>query len=444
MENINNKLRLFEVAPDDTVGIATSWVLPGDVVVEHARLGVELTARNLERFLPHAETPKARFTQWAANQRVKRRYGSRPMLSHDARSKEEGNLINSHAFSVSIKEGKEKARTEQVGSLTYVVANETFHWSLKVGAREVDESLEDYCERALLDNGSLLPEDVRDFVEYAEEAMADLWHFRNVASLGSVPIRALMNHAFIRVGGFSMGKGGRFFLPRVDGISDAYTLGTALCDALTAASENKIQFFSLTVPRDPTSIRATTQVVQDSFLQQLDELEDEINGWEDFRLGMSDNRRVDLNELLQRLETFSDRWEMNGEDIKEKASRVADLLDAHDDRHKDVRVLREAAANAQASRKNGDNKRAERTKAAAFFSRLGEAEAHKVLAKINEAINNLDEQRIGGIKVEVEDDLTFGLTYKASTSRNGDPICAGEVTNAMQIFMEIKEALAKD
>ena len=444
MENINHKLRLFEVAPDDTVGIATSWVLPGDVVVDHAALTRELTARSLERFLPHAETPKARFTQWAANQRVKRRYGSRPMLSHDARSKEDGNLINSHAFSVSIKEGKEKARTEQVGSLTYVVANETFHWSLKVGAQEIDESVEDYMQRALLDNASLLKEDVSDFVAYAEEAMADLWHFRNVASLGSVPIRALMNHAFIRVGGFSMGKGGRFFLPRVDGISDAYTLGTSLCEAITAASENRIQFFSLTVPRDPTSIRATTQVVQDSFLQQLDELEAEISGWEDFRLGMADNRRVDLSELLQRLETFSDRWEMNGEEIKEKAMRVSELLDAHDDRHKDTRVLREAAANAASSRKNGDNKRAERTKAAAFFARLSDADAHKVIAKINDAINNVDAERVGGVKIEVEDDLTFGLTYKASTSRNGDPICAGEVANAQQVFAEIKDALAKD
>ena len=423
---------LAALPPEQLLGANLACTVKGDIAIHESVISAAFTAAGLRRSVGPM-TPLARFHERVGNGTKKvtgRRGEDRHRAIVGAECKHADDDLIAFEYVINLPSQKqEEANLQKVGTVTMRLSTGEvrvrLHGCDPQNGRTEDEYLDAAEASAAV---GVLRRDRLDFLRWANEATEDIARFANGDHYGGSTIKRLVSEVLDHsAGSFPLGARGGFYFVLRDGTDHcSYGRAMALVEALEKATGGGCRFNYFPVPAVPEAVQAATEIVRTSFMEEVGKIEREIAEIEVKRLNQHDGRQAQIEGILEKLDCYETLWGLAGRDIRLAAEKAKGLLDGSLDAFK---VAASAAKGTAAKAKAAKTKAAKAAKAAAApeadAPEVDAPEAADSWAEVEDglAADDRAEVSLGDIKVVIEADPFFGLTYRAM--RNGSLLASG-------------------
>jgi hypothetical protein len=407
------------LADEDIIGASINWyITPNPVSLE--KLGESFAGQGIDAsLLPEATTGKARFRELCLyiNPRLYRRLTDgtkREFLVAQVKHDESDSKLTSYSYSANLREGTERSRLVQIGTLTFNSETDSFSWRYTHDRRNRDESLDDYIDRCLSSQSCFERTDLEFFGRFCDSILDEVAIYSTGRFVDAIKLRDTLRELFLQSGCYSLSaRGGFWYAPRVGDGGGPFAFAKRLIAAYETADKNN-RFLLLTMPKDAQTIETAATVVEDGLLSRVSDIEKAIETVRgQTRAGQHDSRLEELRSIAAQADLYSEILGMTTTSLQDKIESLRGIIASQT-----AKFVEEA-----------DQRRFE--KAQAKTKTVGAVEAEELfpsLAPISGLTTTFlrtavaqagktgsSDVMIGGLTLRIEPDPTLGYTYRIET-----------------------------
>jgi len=403
------------LSEEDIIGASINWyITPNPVSLE--KLGESFAGQGIDAsLLPEATTGKARFRELCLyiNPRLYRRLTDgtkREFLVAQVKHEGDDSKLTSYSYSANLREGTEKTRLVQIGTLTYNSETDSFGWRYTHDRRNRDESLDDYIDRCLSAQSCFERSDLEFFSRFAETVLDEVAIYATGQFVDAIKLRDTLRELFLQFGCYSLSaRGGFWYAPRI-GEGGPFAFAKRLIAAYETADKNN-RFLLLTMPKDAQTIETAATVVEDGLLSRVSDIEKAIETVkQQTRAGQHDSRLEELRTIAAQAELYSEILGMTTTSLQDKIESLRGIIAGQTAKFISEADLRRAEK-AQAKVKAAEAE--ELFPSLAPISQLTTTFLRTAVAQAGKTGSS--DVLIGGLTLRIEPDPTLGYTFRIET-----------------------------